>query len=66
MFRPGIILNISSTDGQMSRDKDIVPLKVAILAAFFVLSVQVFVPNRGQELVPIAEMDKNIFRLPIR
>jgi hypothetical protein len=31
-------------------------LKVAILAAFLSL----------QELVPIAEMDKNIVRLPIR
>ncbi len=38
-------------------DKNIVPWKVAILAAFFVLSEQV--------LVPIAVMDKNMSRLPI-
>jgi hypothetical protein len=40
-------------------------IEVAILAAFFILSVQVLVPSQGQELVPIAEMDKNIFPLPI-
>jgi hypothetical protein len=30
------------------------------------LSVQVRVPSQGQELVPIAVMDKNIIRFPIR
>ncbi len=44
----------------MSRDKNIVPSKVAILAAFFVLSVQVRVLGLGHELVPIAGMDKYI------
>ena len=48
----------------LSVEKNKVPLKVAI-AAFFVLSVQVLVTNRGQELVPIAEKDKNMSRLPI-
>ncbi|MEC0307502.1 hypothetical protein P4H67_12155 [Paenibacillus lautus] len=41
-----------------------VPLKVDIVAAF--VSVQVLVPSRGQELVPIAVKDKNMSRLPIR
>ncbi|OXL83882.1 hypothetical protein BCV73_12880 [Paenibacillus sp. SSG-1] len=41
----------------LSKDKNIVPWKVAILAAFFVLSEQV--------LVPITVMDKNLSRLPI-
>ncbi|WDZ63681.1 hypothetical protein MF628_08215 [Paenibacillus polymyxa] len=40
--------------------------RIAILAGFFILSVQVFVPSEGQELVPIAEMDKSLFRLLIR
>ncbi len=43
-----------------------VPFKVAIIAAFFSLWLQVLVPNQGQELVPIAEMDKNMVPLPIR
>lgn len=47
-------------------DKKIVSLKVAILAAFFILSVQVLVLGLGQELVPIAGMYKNIVRIPIR
>ncbi|WP_160164008.1 hypothetical protein [Paenibacillus vortex] len=42
------------------------PIEVAISAAFFILSVQVLVPSQGQELVPIAEKDKNMSRLPIR
>ncbi|KGP80273.1 MULTISPECIES: hypothetical protein [unclassified Paenibacillus] len=50
----------------LSKDKNMVPLKVAILAAFFVLSEQVLVPSRGQKLVPIAVLDKNMSRLPIR
>ncbi len=37
-----------------------VPMKAAILVAFFVLSVQVLVPKKRQELVPIAVKDKNI------
>ncbi|MGG4128804.1 hypothetical protein ABEW19_11060 [Paenibacillus illinoisensis] len=43
-----------------------VPIEVAILAAFFNLSVQVLVPSQGQELVPITGMEKNIVRLHIR
>ena len=49
----------------MVGDKNLVPLKVAKIAAF-VLSVQVLVPSRGHELVPITVMDKNMSRLPIR
>ncbi|GAB6930539.1 hypothetical protein JCM10914A_45220 [Paenibacillus sp. JCM 10914] len=41
------------------------PVESRYLAAFF-LSVQVFVPSQGHELVPIAGMDKNMFPLPIR
>lgn len=33
---------------------------------FFILSVQVLVPNQGQELVPITVFDKNMFLLPVR
>ncbi|MET3544941.1 hypothetical protein ABID47_001535 [Paenibacillus favisporus] len=35
-------------------------------SGFFVLSVQVLVLGSGQELVPIAEKDKNMSLLPIR
>lgn len=43
-------------------DKNIVPQKVAIVAAFFVLLTQVLVPSQGQELVTITVMDKNLVR----
>ncbi|WP_278044614.1 hypothetical protein [Paenibacillus solani] len=42
-----------------------VPLNVANLAAFFILSVQVLVLGSGQELVPIAVKDKNMSRFTI-
>jgi hypothetical protein len=42
------------------------PIESRYLSGFFMLSVQVFVPSQGQELVPIAVKDKNIVRLPIR
>ncbi|MFZ4192750.1 hypothetical protein ACOZB4_01865 [Paenibacillus sp. NPDC058898] len=42
------------------------PIESRYNSGFFVLSVQVLVPSRGQELVPIAEKDKNMSRLPIR
>lgn len=35
-------------------------------SGFFILSVQVLVLGLGQELVPIAEMDTNLFPFPIR
>lgn len=38
----------------MSRDKNMVPYKVAKIAAF-VLSAQVLVQSQGHELVPIAD-----------
>ncbi|MGM1049215.1 MAG: hypothetical protein ACQEXX_24170 [Bacillota bacterium] len=41
------------------------PIKSRYFSGFFVLSVQVLVPSQGQELVPIAGMDKNMFPLPI-
>ena len=42
------------------------PKESRYFSGFFVLSVQVLVPSQGQELVPIAGMDKNMFLLPIR
>ena len=42
------------------------PIESRYFSGFFVLSVQVLVPSPGQELVPIAVMDKNMSRLPIR
>jgi hypothetical protein len=52
-------------DTKLSGDKNMVPLKVAKKAVFF-LSVQVLVPSQGQELVLIAVKDKNMSRFPIR
>ncbi|MGG4091468.1 hypothetical protein [Paenibacillus lautus] len=46
--------------------QDLVPIESRYFSGFFVLSVQVLVPSRGQELVPIAVMDKNMSRFPIR
>ncbi|MNS37095.1 hypothetical protein D3C72_692970 [compost metagenome] len=48
------------------RDKNIDPEKVAILSAFLFYRYNFHVPSQGQELVPIARMDKNMSRLPIR
>ncbi|WP_339264718.1 hypothetical protein NYE54_16945 [Paenibacillus sp. FSL K6-1330] len=42
------------------------PIESRYFSGFFILSVQVLVPNQGQELVPIAVKDKYIVRLPIR
>jgi len=42
------------------------PIEAAILAAFFILSVQVLVRSQGEEHATITEMDKNMIRLPIR
>ncbi len=42
------------------------PIESRYFSGFFILSVQVLVPSRGQELVPIAVMDKNMSRFPIR
>ena len=42
-----------------------VPIGSRYFSGFFVLSVQVLVPSRGQEHVPIVEKDKNMFRLPL-
>ncbi|OME94573.1 hypothetical protein BK123_05360 [Paenibacillus lautus] len=52
--------NEKKTSGKMYLDvsvggQNIVPLKVAILAAFF-LGVQVLVLSRGQELGPITDL----------
>ncbi|GIP00604.1 hypothetical protein J14TS5_56890 [Paenibacillus lautus] len=41
------------------------PIESRYFSGFFVLSVQVLVPTRGQELVPIDEKDKKLVRLPL-
>ncbi|TQR92827.1 hypothetical protein [Paenibacillus ottowii] len=40
-------------------DKNIEPLS-RFINGFFVLSVEVVVPSEGQQLLPIAVMDKNM------
>jgi hypothetical protein len=42
------------------------PIESRYFSGFFILSVQVLVLGLGQELIPIAEKDKNMSRLPIR
>ncbi|WP_244364349.1 hypothetical protein [Paenibacillus cellulositrophicus] len=58
---PGVGRQYAAVEGQEHS-----PIESRYFSGFFVLSVQVLVPNQRQELVPIAVKDKNIIRLPIR
>lgn len=49
----------------MSRYNYMVFIESRYFSGFFIISVQFLVSSRGQDIVPITEMDKNFVRLAI-